>query len=246
MDKSKRIVVFIFVIIAVLIILFGYLYLAGIYPKISGNTIEVYFSDVSGLKPGSSVYLRGMEKGKVKKIELSNDCQLVRVQVILDKSVKLTEDTKFAIRSLSYFGTDRILTITPGIGPQALKTTKFNGVNEVIELEKFFIGLDNLMAKIESIPIVPELKSIKNELLSKFDTLAKGFSAPMVGIIDQLALLVAKLDTLGNYLKQEGTVKKLMTSEELYQELRVTNLKLQELLQDIKTNPRKYFTVKIF
>lgn len=246
MNKSKRLIVIIFVIIAVLIIIFGYLYLAGIYPKISGYKIEVSFPEVSGLKSGSSVYIRGMEKGKVKKIELANDCQKVRVEIILDKSVKLTEDTKFAIRSLSYFGTDRILTVTPGTGPVAPKTTKFNGINEVIELEKLFIGLDNLMTKIESMPIIPELKAIKNELLGKFDTLAKGFSAPIMGITDQLVLLVAKLDTLGNYLKQEGTVKKLMTSEELYQELRATNQKLQELLEDIKTNPTKYFNIKIF
>jgi formylmethanofuran dehydrogenase subunit A len=69
---------------------------------------------------------------------------------------------------------------------------------------------------------------------------------PLVDMTKQLEALVIKLDTLGEFLKQEGTVKKLMTSEELYQEVRDTNQKLKELLEDIKTNPKKYFTIKVF
>jgi ABC-type transporter Mla subunit MlaD len=246
MNKSKKITVIIFVIIAILIVVFGYLYLSGIYPTIHGYKTKIYFKEVSGLKIGSPVYIRGMEKGKVNKIVITDDCQSVQVLVTLDKSIKLTEDTKFAIRSLSYFGTDRILTVTPGTGAEVSGVATFYGDNEVIELEKFFISLDNVITKLESIPITTELTELKTELYSKFDTLAKGFSMPLVDMTKQLEALVIKLDTLGEFLKQEGTVKKLMTSEELYQEVRDTNQKLKELLEDIKTNPKKYFTIKVF
>lgn len=246
MNKSKRVYVLVFIAIGLLICVFGYLYLSGIYPGIYGYKTQVYFKEVSGLKTGSVVYIRGMEKGKVNKVLLTNDNQMVRVEITLDRSVKLTKDTKFAIRSLSYFGTDRILTVTPGVGEIVSNTTTFYGVNEVIELESFFISLDKVIAKIESMPIIDELQELKTELYNKFDTLTKGFSMPLYEMTNQIQELVIKLDTLGKFLKQEGTVNKLMTSEELYQEVRDTNQKLKELLEDIKTNPKKYFTIKIF
>lgn len=246
MNKPKKIMVAMFVIIILLVIVMGYLYFSGIYPGIKGYHTEVYFKEVSGLKTGSSIQVRGIEKGKVNSVDLYGKGDIVCVKITLDKDVILTEDTKFSIRSLSYFGTDRILTITPGQGPPASKTTQFFGTNEVIELERFFIGLDNIVAQLESVPITTELKAIKNELYLKLDTLTKAFSMPLVTMSEQISELVVKLDTLGDLLKQEGTVKKLMTSEELYQEVRDTNQKLKELLADIKANPKKYFTVKIF
>lgn len=246
MNKSKRASVIIFIICALLIGIFGFLYLTGVYPGFRGYTVQVHFSEVSGLKTGSMVYIRGMEKGKVRKIELADDCQMVQVDIELDKNIQLTDDTKFAIRSLSYFGTDRILTVTPGLGNAVSNQTKFYGTNEVIELESFFVRFDKIIAELESIPIIDGLKDLKTELFNKFDTLADGFSVPLTEMTNQIEAMVIKLDSLGDFLKQEGTVKKMMTSEELYNEVRSTNFKLQELLEDIKTNPKKYFTIKIF
>ncbi|MBS4016249.1 MAG: MCE family protein [Candidatus Latescibacteria bacterium] len=246
MNKSRKIFVVFFIVIVLIIIVFGYLYLAGIYPGIKGYQTKIYYSEVSGLKTGSQVIVRGIEKGKVNSVELVGKSDKVCVQITLDKDVVLTEDTEFAIRSLSYFGTDRILTVTPGNGPIASKDAEFYGTNEVIELERFFIGLDKIIAQVESIPITTELKDLKTELYSKLDALTTAFSMPLVVMSAQMQDLVIKLDTLGNLLKQDGTVKKLMTSEELYQEVRDTNQKLRELLEDIKVNPKKYFTVKIF
>lgn len=246
MSKSRKVLVIIFIVIILLVIVFGYLYFAGIYPGIQGYHTEVYFNEVSGLKTGSPVFVRGIEKGKINSVKLFGKGDIVCVKITLDKDIVLTEDTKFAIRSLSYFGTDRILTITPGKAQAISKTTKFYGTNEVIELERFFIGLDKIITQLDSVPITTELKELKTELYSKLDTLTKAFSMPLIMMSDQIQALVIKLDTLGELLKQEGTVKKLMTSEELYQEVRDTNQKLRELLQDIKANPKKYFTVKIF
>jgi len=243
---TKRVIVFIFVAIGLLIVIFGYLYLAGVYPGVHGYKAVVYFNEVSGLKTGAAVYIRGMEKGKVAAIDLIDNGQIVRVQIILDKSIKLTQDTKFAIRSLSLFGTDRVLTVTPGTGLVVSSETKFYGTNEVLELEEFFLKFDKLITKLESMQIDNELKIMKKELFAAFDSVAKGFQKPISEVTEQLEALVIKFDTLSTYLKSEGTVRKLITNPELYQEIRDTNQKLKELLEDIKTNPKKYFTVKIF
>ena len=246
MSKSRKILVLFFVLVAIFIIVFSYLYLSGVYPGVHGYKVNVYFKEISGLKTGAMVFIRGMEKGKVSQIEVVDKGQQVRVQIIVAKDVALTEDTKFSIRSLSYFGTDRILTMTPGNGAEVANTTKFYGINEVLELEGFFLKFDNLVTKLQSVSVDSQLISIKKVLFGKFDTLAKGLEIPLTGITTQLEALVIKLDTLGDYLKSEGTVKKLVTSEELYHEVLKTNQKLRELLEDIKTNPKKYLTVKIF
>jgi len=246
MSKSKKIGVIIFVVVIILIIVFSYLYLAGNFPKTPGYKVDIYFTEASELKKGSLVVVRGLEKGKVDKVEISDDNQMVHVRIIIDKDIKLTEDTKFAIRSLSYFGTDRILSVTPGTGPEVSKTTKFYGINEVIQLEKVFFDLENLIAKLESVPIEKRLHEIKTELYSKIDTLTQGLTIPLISVAEQIEILVKRFDSLSVYLKQEGTVNKLVTSQELYQEVRDTNQKLKELLEDIKANPKKYFTIKIF
>lgn len=246
MSKSKRYGVIMFVVVIILIIIFSYLYLSGQFPKKPGYKVNVYFKEVSELKKGSLVVVRGLEKGKVNSIDLTDDNQMVRVQITIDKDVKLTEDTKFAIRSLSYFGTDRYLSVTPGIGNLASNTTKFYGTNEVIQLENFFIQFERLITRVESLPIEQNIQEIKAELYGKIDTLTKAFTYPIVDVARQIDFLVKRLDSLTVYLEQEGTVKKLMTSEELYQEIRDTNQKLKALLDDIKANPKKYFTVKIF
>jgi phospholipid/cholesterol/gamma-HCH transport system substrate-binding protein len=246
MNKSKRVVVIIFSIFAILVIVFGYLYLSGGYQKIYGNKADVYFYDVSGLKAGSPVYIRGMEKGKVSKVEITEDGKMVRVRITLDKDVKLTEDTKFLIRSSSYLGADRVLVAITGTGPLMSKTTKFYGTNDVTDLESVFGKLNSIVTKLESGEFDKQIKSIKNDLLGRLDTLAKGFQSPMSDITKPFDAIVKTLDTLGKYLKSEGTVKKLVTSEDLYNEIRETNNSLRTLLDDIKANPKKYFTVKIF
>jgi ABC-type transporter Mla subunit MlaD len=246
MNKSKRIVVIIFSIFAILVIVFGYLYLSGSYQGIYRNKADVYFSDVSGLKVGSPVYIRGMEKGKVSKVEITEDGKMVRVRITLDKDVKLTEDTKFLIRSSSYLGADRVLIVVTGTGSLMSKTTKFYGTNDVTDLESVFSKLNSIVTKLESGEFDNKINSIKNDLLGRLDILAKGFQLPMSDITKPFDALVKTLDTLGEYLKSEGTVKKLITSEELYQEVRDTNRKLQELLDDIKANPKRYFQIKLF
>ncbi|MCX7785964.1 MAG: MlaD family protein [candidate division WOR-3 bacterium] len=246
MTRSKPIVVIIFVLIIIALIVFSYLYLSGYYHHLSGYQSEVYFDQISGLKIGSPVYVRGMEKGKVTQIELIENGKKVKVVFTLDKKILLTEDTKFAIRSLSYFGTDRILMVTPGSGPLANKNTKFYGTNEVLELEEFFLKFNNLVTKLESIPITEQIRSIKTEITSAMQSLSQKFPAPIAELSQQLSILNSKLDSLRMIMQTDGTIKKLITSDELYLELRQTNQKLKELIEDIKTNPQKYLQIKMF
>ncbi len=245
-NTFKKILILIFVIFGILLIIFGYLYLTGIFPGIHGYKAVVYFDDLSGLKNGSAVFIRGMEKGKVISTALVDYGQRVKVEIVLDKNIILTEDTKFAIRSLSMFGTDRILIVTPGNGNKVGSDAKFYGTNEVMILEDFFLKFDKIITRLQDSKIDQELISLKNELFASLDSLAKGFIKPTNEITSQLAALVSRFDSITGYLKSEGMFNKMVTDPSLYNELRETNQSLKQLLEDIKTNPKKYFTVKIF
>jgi len=44
----------------------------------------------------------------------------------------------------------------------------------------------------------------------------------------------------------QGTAGKLVNDKELYEDIKKTNKELQALIADIKANPKKYLTVKVF
>jgi phospholipid/cholesterol/gamma-HCH transport system substrate-binding protein len=88
---------------------------------LSGNNYEVYaiFSDVGGLKTGSSVDIAGLEVGRVSSMTL-NDYE-AKVVLSIKKDVKLQEDTIASIKTRGLIG-EKFLALTPGgsdklIGP---------------------------------------------------------------------------------------------------------------------------------
>lgn len=80
---------------------------------LSSDKYEVYaiFSDVGGLKAGSSVDIAGMEVGKVSSIVLE-DYQ-AKVVMSVRKDIKLQEDTIAAIKTRGLIG-EKFLALTPG------------------------------------------------------------------------------------------------------------------------------------
>jgi phospholipid/cholesterol/gamma-HCH transport system substrate-binding protein len=80
---------------------------------LSGNTYEVYaiFSDVGGLKTGSSVDIAGLEVGRVSSMTLE-DYQ-AKVVLSIRKDIKLQEDTIASIKTRGLIG-EKFLALTPG------------------------------------------------------------------------------------------------------------------------------------
>jgi len=88
---------------------------------LGGDKYEVYaiFSDVGGLKAGSSVDIAGMEVGRVSSIVLEDYEAKVVMSVRTD--IKLQEDTIASIKTRGLIG-EKFLALTPGgsekiIGP---------------------------------------------------------------------------------------------------------------------------------
>jgi phospholipid/cholesterol/gamma-HCH transport system substrate-binding protein len=57
---------------------------------------------------------------------------------------------------------------------------------------------------------------------------------------DRLAVILGKID------RGEGLAGKMVTNEELSNDLQEVLMSLKELIQDIKNNPHKYFTINLF
>jgi phospholipid/cholesterol/gamma-HCH transport system substrate-binding protein len=120
MEKAKlEMIVGVFVLVGILCL--GYLSVKlGKLELIGGNVFEVVaqFNSASGLKPGSSVEIAGVEVGRVRAITLSEDRAAVTLAV--NDSVKLYSDTIASIKTRGIIG-EKFLSLSPGGGGDPLK-----------------------------------------------------------------------------------------------------------------------------
>jgi phospholipid/cholesterol/gamma-HCH transport system substrate-binding protein len=111
---------------------------------LGGDKYEVYaiFSDVGGLKAGSSVDIAGLEVGRVSSIVLED--YEAKVMMSVRANIKLQEDTIASIKTRGLIG-EKFLSLTPGgseqiIGPggQIRETTPPVDFEELIS--KYVFG----------------------------------------------------------------------------------------------------------
>ncbi|MDO8355319.1 MAG: outer membrane lipid asymmetry maintenance protein MlaD [Nitrospira sp.] len=120
MEKAKlEMVVGVFVLVGILCL--GYLAVKlGKLELVSGDVYEVdaQFNTASGLKPGSTVEIAGVEVGRVRGIVLKEDRAMVKLAV--NNTVKLYTDTIASIKTRGIIG-EKFLALSPGGGGDPLK-----------------------------------------------------------------------------------------------------------------------------
>ena len=120
MDKNKlELVVGVFVLVG--IVSLGYLSIKlGKLEIIGGDLYEVeaLFNSASGLKPGATVEIAGVEVGRVKTISLKEDRAMVKLAV--QNGTKLYSDTIASIKTRGIIG-EKFLALSPGGGGDPLK-----------------------------------------------------------------------------------------------------------------------------
>jgi phospholipid/cholesterol/gamma-HCH transport system substrate-binding protein len=100
----------------------------GHYPVIAN------FPSVGGLKPGSSVEIAGVEVGRVEKIALAND--EARVTLLIDKGVKLSDDSIASIKTKGLIG-EKYIRISPGGSDTLIKPSgRIREVEAPVDLEE--------------------------------------------------------------------------------------------------------------
>ncbi len=120
MDNTRlEVVVGAFVLVGILCL--GYLSIKlGKLEVIGGNLYEVEarFSTATGLKPGATVEIAGVEVGRVKAISLQDD-QAAIVMSIRD-GVKVYDDAFASIKTRGIIG-DKFVSLSPGGAGETLK-----------------------------------------------------------------------------------------------------------------------------
>ena len=120
MEKTKlELVVGVFVLVGLLCL--GYLSVKlGKLEMISGDVYEVeaQFNSASGLKPGSTIEIAGVEVGRVRGITLNQDRAMVKLAV--NNTIKLYTDTIASIKTRGIIG-EKFLALSPGGGGDPLK-----------------------------------------------------------------------------------------------------------------------------
>ncbi|HWI69663.1 MAG TPA: outer membrane lipid asymmetry maintenance protein MlaD [Nitrospiraceae bacterium] len=120
MEKTKlEMVVGVFVFIG--LVCLGYLSIKlGKLELVGGSVYEVeaQFNSASGLKPGSTVEIAGVEVGRVRGITLIED--RAKVKLAVNNTVKLYTDTIASIKTRGIIG-EKFLALSPGGGGDPLK-----------------------------------------------------------------------------------------------------------------------------
>ena len=120
MEKTKlEMVVGVFVFIG--LVCLGYLSIKlGKLELVGGSVYEVeaQFNSASGLKPGSTVEIAGVEVGRVRGITLIED--RAKVKLVVNNTVKLYTDTIASIKTRGIIG-EKFLALSPGGGGDLLK-----------------------------------------------------------------------------------------------------------------------------
>ncbi|TLY24906.1 MAG: outer membrane lipid asymmetry maintenance protein MlaD [Nitrospirae bacterium] len=120
MEKAKlEMVVGVFVFVGLLCLAYLSIKL-GKLEMIGGDVYEVeaQFNSASGLKPGSTIEIAGVEVGRVRGITLIED--RAKVKLAVNNTVKLYTDTFASIKTRGIIG-EKFLALSPGGGGALLK-----------------------------------------------------------------------------------------------------------------------------
>lgn len=110
----------IFVLIGLICV--GYLTVKlGKFEVLGGDyySLKARFSSVSGLKPGSSVEMAGVQIGTVDKIWIHTELQVAEVELKIRKDIVLSEDTIASIKTNGLIG-DKYVRMMPGGSDEVL------------------------------------------------------------------------------------------------------------------------------
>jgi len=256
----KEIKVGITVAVAIAVVVFGLRWLGGWRASHTRQHVEIEFRNGGGLQKADRVFVHGVLRGRVDDIRLIEDGVLVRVW--LESDVTLKEDATAEIAATGFLGGARLF-VNPGYSRQLYDfSTPIRG--------KPGVDLTSLMAAASRVLEITDemLKTISNELLTADDLrkmrkilstldegsrdfktsaselrrLIGGNRETFTQSIERVEAITQTVDSLLFSLREgEGTAGKLLADDELYTELVEGIRELRALIEDIRSNPRRYF-----
>ncbi|MBI4026598.1 MAG: MCE family protein [Verrucomicrobia bacterium] len=202
-----------------------------------GYPVVVEFSNAGGLVPGAQVLYAGVLVGKVQAIVLNAKGNGVEAELNLFENTGIRKDARFTIKQSGLLGDQHIVAI-PGsnTAPPLAAGDRVKGIdpfdfsdaaNQAAEaVRKLNHAIDRLSAEVfEEETIANVKRSVKN----------------LAELSDKLQSNSVRLDSiLRNAQKGEGTLGKLLTDDQLFEELKrlVHNWRVHGLLHREKADER--------
>jgi phospholipid/cholesterol/gamma-HCH transport system substrate-binding protein len=169
--------------------------------------VAVSFSEVSGLRDGDNVFLRGMKVGTVKETVLDNSHVVVRAD--LDVPVQFREGYKVEVVSSSMLGGKQLNIDEGPLSAQPLpENAPIAGTTPTDILEELGAA-------------VAGIREMTDQIAAGQGTLGK--------LIKDDALYNNLRDVSDKLAKGEGTIGKLITEETVYNDLKTTMANLQDV-----------------
>ncbi|MBT8270771.1 MAG: MCE family protein [Flavobacteriaceae bacterium] len=193
----------------------------AILPAFDGDAVaETGMTLSSSLKPGLSDLLNQKLtplQEKIEKVMVSADSLITNINAVFD------EQTKSNLRSSIAELNTTIVSFRKTSG----------SINAMVTDNKD--KLENTLANIDQ---------ISTNLSSITDSIA---SADLAATINNLEKTIGKFDTMLTSIENgDGSIGKLLKDEGLYNNLEGASAQLEQLLQDMKLNPKRYVHFSIF
>ena len=260
-ERKHRIRVGILVALGLVLLIFGYSWLNEFRIRKEKHYYRIKFKEVGWINKGDVVTILGVPKGRVKDIELFPDSVIVIVWI---DGCRLREGATAWLESLGIIGQMRLgiklgrgeplpdWSTIPGIAKEDLGDVISRLAEFLRRSDSLLVGGLRLMGEAEeeiggaSSRLDRTLENI-NMLVDDLRQVLMEKSADLDTSKEKLDVVVTKLDSIETLiLEGRGTLSKLLKEDDLYYRADSTLRSLEELLLDIRQNPRRYITVKIF
>lgn len=241
-----------FVILGFIIVSLIVFAVSGVYFFRPGYKMHVVFDNINGIWVGSPIRFAGVQSGEVQDVDVFYDERTgkpqARLTLFLKKGIELRERTQVYLRgstplSEAYLdvtsrGEEDGRVLQPGetiygIEPVPIEMLVATGQEIATQLKQTVLYMNTFLADEEGRRALRETILHLSRITRTLDRALAGRES---NIRDSIANLDASTAHLKNVLKRidagEGTTGKLVTSEELYQEL-------LELVKDLKRHPWK-------
>lgn len=250
MKKTRtEVIVGTFVIFGFILLSLVVFFVSGVYLVRPGYRVKVIFNYVSILDRGAPVRMAGVRIGEVNKVTLREEEQTgktrVEVQLFIAKGFEIRENYLFNIRGTHILSEPHIeISPEPGRAPFLKDGDTLQGVDPVpveVLVDRADQIASDLAAIFRRVKTFMEDKKTEGEIRETIQNLAsltRSLNQILGGsekdMTESLKHLNASTQSLESILKKmetgEGTMGKLMTEDELYEEMR-------DFVREIKTHP---------
>ncbi len=158
---TTEIILGVVVFLAIVIFIFGYLYLKNVPLKANRYHILARFNDVTGLEKSDFVSVSGLRIGRV--LNLNLDGLQVLVTLEINSDVKLPKDSRALIKSIGMVG-EKYVEILPGTSTEYLTDGDIINGNNLGDLADMGQSMEGLVQKTEQL-----ITELQNVLSNTFD-----------------------------------------------------------------------------